>query len=143
MEASHQLMTLCQQEWKYPELYRQAQVITNLQESARKIYVLRSPPNFTPGYSAKWELDKTIKMLKDIFKDMNIDKYQDSWSLMKEDKEVPNCLRNPESDLDDHDDDDDDDEDEDEDEDIGIGCNDCYACVSGGSKPCQKHPPLK
>jgi hypothetical protein len=128
MEASHQ-----------QELYRQAQVITNLQDTAANIEVLNREELF---YEHQ-ELDKTIKMLKDIFKDMNIDKYQDSWSLMKEDKEVPNCLRNPESDLDDDDDDDDDDEDEDEDEDIGIGCNDCYACVSGGSKPCQKHPPLK
>jgi hypothetical protein len=89
------------------------------------------------------ELESTIKMLKDIFKDMNIEKYQDSWSLMKEDGDVPDCLRNPESDLDDDDDDIDDDIDDCSDDDIGIGCNDCYACVSGGSKPCQKHPPLK
>ena len=115
MEASHQ-----------QELYRQTQVITNLQ-------------SMRPSK----ELESTIKMLKDIFKDMNIEKYQDSWSLMKEDGDVPDCLRNPESDLDDDDDDIDDDIDDCSDDDIGIGCNDCYACVSGGSKPCQKHPPLK
>ena len=90
MEASHQ-----------QELYRQAQVITNLQETAANIEEL--------SYEHQ-ELGKTIKMLKDIFEDMNIEKYQDDWCLMKENGDVPDCLRNPESDLDESDLDDDDDE---------------------------------